>query len=349
MGGKRVSSSANASATKKVKINPVHAEIQDALKKAENLPAHCRDMLAAMVPASLATMREERSEHQKTVIQWVEDALLREKDKLTAQADAIADTLSELEAGKAEHVAEVQKAEAALAEKKEALPLRKHALAEATIAMTATKKMLAEKQEEQRVCDSDFLAMKKEQEGLAAAFVEHFRVPLEAGEALHYEELQPFLRNLELEESFMVSAPSSCMKTKEQRGSFDDVVLQALEQALLDRASQIKDVVSNRSPESVAREVGVRKAEEQLAVDRAAQEKATADLAVAQKDVELGTAALKEIEKVVASCDVDVKATAEVCDKLRSLQEGFEQGPLTSFRTAKDGIVASELCATAGA
>jgi len=347
--GKRVASATNTSAAKKVKSNPVYAEIQDGLKKAQHLPAQCRDMLAAMVPASLATVREDRSEHQKTVIQWVEDALQQEKDKLTAEANTIAAKLSELEAGKAERVAEVQEAEAALVEKKETVSLRKNALAEATIAMTATKKMLAEKQEEQRVCDSDYLAMKKEQETLAAAFVEHFKVPLDAGEALHYEELQPFLRNLDLEESFMVSAPSSCMKTPDQRGSFDNVVLQALEQALLDRATQIKDVVSNRSPESVAREVGVQKAEEQLAVDRAAQEKATTDLATAQKDVELGTTTLKEVEQAVAKCDVDVKATSEVCEKFRAIQEEFEQGPLTSFRASRDGIAASELCAPAGA
>merc|ERR1719160_248800 len=117
--------------------------------------------------------------------------------------------------------------------------------------------------------DKDYITMKKEQEGLASAFVEHFKAPLETGEALHYGELEPFLRNLELEESFMVSVPSSCMKTKEQRGSFDNVVLEALEQALLERATQIKDIVSNRSPESEAREVEIQKTEEQLAIHQA--------------------------------------------------------------------------------
>lgn len=347
--GKRVASNANASAVKKAKVNPVFAEIQDALKKAEHLPENCRAMLAAMVPASFVTQREERSEQQATIIQWVEDALGQEKAKFVAEVSTIASKLSELEADKAERVAEVQKAEAALAAKRDVLPLRKNALAEATIAMNATKKMLAEKQEEQTVCDSDFLSMQKEQDGLSSAFVEHFKVPLEAGEALHYGELQPFLRNLDLEESFMVSVPSSCCKTKDQRGSFDDVVLQALEQALLGRAMQIKDAVSNRSPESVAREVGVRKAEEQLTIDRAAQEKATVELAAAQKDVELGVAALKEVEKVVAECDIVIKATSEECNKFRSTLEGFEEGPLTSFRTSKDGIGASEFAATAGA
>jgi len=346
--GKRVVSTGITTAAKKVKVNPVFAEVQDALKKAEHLPENCRAMLAAMVPTSFATQREERSEHQVTVIQWVQSALEQQEGKFVAEADAVSSKLAELEAAKGEKVKVVEAAEASLADKKRFVALKKNALAEATITMTATKKMLAEKQEEQQVCDSDYLAMKKEQEGLAAAFVEHFKAPMQAGESLHYESLQPYLRNLDLEESFMVSVPASCAKTKDERGSFDNVVLQALEQALLDRAAQIKDVVSNRSPESEAREVGVRKAEEQLVVDRAAQEKASAELAAAQKDVELGSATLKEVEKVVESCEVDIKATSELCNKLRSIQEEFQQGPLASFRRSKDGI-AADICATAGA
>merc|ERR1711865_1202178 len=163
------------------------------------------------------------------------------------------------------------------------LPLKKNALAEASISMTSTKKLFAEKQEDQQTQDADFLAMKKEQHGLSSAFVEHFKAPMEAGEAPHYRELQPFLRNLDLEESFMVSVPASCCKTKEQRGSFDDVVLQALEQALLDRASQIMSAVSNQSPESVAREAAVHTAEQQLVVDRASQENASIEVTAAQK------------------------------------------------------------------
>jgi hypothetical protein len=347
--GKRVGA-ANTGASKKAKVvNPVFAEIQDALKKAEDLPENCRAMLAAMVPASFATSREARSEQQATIIQWVEDALQNQEAKFLGDVNGVAAKLVDLEAVKASCVADAQKVEATIAEKKETLNLKKHALAEATIAMTATKKSLAEAQDEQRLHDSDFIAMKKEQEGLAAAFVEHFKAPLDAGEALHYGELQPFLSKLDLEESFMVSAPSSCCKTKEQRGSFDNVVIEALQEALLERATQIKDTVSNRSPESEAREVAVQKAEAQLVVDRAAQEKAAAELAAAQKDVEIESTILKEKEQAVARCDTEIKAVSEQHEKLRLTHDGFEQGPLTSFRNSRDWTATADVCATAGA
>jgi len=195
---KRAASSAIAPAAKKEKVNPAFVEIQDALNKAEHLPANCRAMLAAMVPASFANAREERSEQQAAVIQWVEEALKLEQAKHSVACDTVGVQLSQIESSKAAQVAEVEKAEAVLAAKKDVLPLKKHALAEATIAMSFTKKSLAEKQEEQRSCDAPYMAMKKEQEGLAHAFVEHFKVPMEAGDSLHYAELQPFLVNVDL-------------------------------------------------------------------------------------------------------------------------------------------------------
>lgn len=147
----------------------------------------------------------------------------------------------------------------------------------------------------------------------------------------------------------MVSLPASCGKTKEERGSFDDIVLQTLEQELLDRAAQIKDVVSNPSLECEARDAAVRKAEEQLAADRAAREQASAAVTAAQKDVELATIALKEIEQGAACVETDVKASAKLCDKRRFVLEGFEQGPLASFRSFKEGSAPTEFLATAGA
>jgi len=346
---KRSAPTMSGPVAKKEKVDPAFAVIQDTLNKADELPANCRAMLAAMVPGSFATPNGQRSQQQTTVIQWVENVLQRRQGQLSGEADVVASKLSQLEATNSEHIAEVQKAEATVAEKKVALANQKNALCEATITMTATKKLLAEKQAEQQVSDADFLAMKKEQEGLASAFVEHFKVPMEAGEALHYTELQPFLHKLDLQESFWVSLPASCGKTKAERGSFDDIVLQTLEQELLDRASKIMNVVSNPSPECEARDAAARQAEEELAVDRVARERASAEVAAAQKDVELATVALKQVEQGAASMETEVKASAKLCDKLKFALEGFEQGTLTTFMSFKDGIAATELCAIAGA
>lgn len=345
---KRSAQVAGGAAAKKGKVDIAFAGIQDTLNKAEHLPASCRAMLAAMVPASLATPSEQRSKQQATVIEWIEDVLQKHRCQLSSEADAVTTKLSQLQATKAEHLASVEKAEAAVAEKKEVVPVKRNFLAEATDAVATTKKLLAEKQEERNICDADFLAMQEEQEGLASAFVEHFKIPLEAGEALHYEELKPFLRKLDLQESFMVSLPASCSKTKELRGAFDEIVLQTLEQELLDRAATIKDVVSNPNAEREARNGAIQKTEEQLAAEGAAVEKATEELSAAEKDVELADAALREIERGAATVTSEVKASAKLCDKLRFVLEGFEAGPLRGFKSFKEGSSAAELGAVAG-
>jgi len=346
---KRSAQVPSGAAAKKGKVDIAFAGIQDTLNKAEHLPASCRAMLMAMVPASLATPSEQRSKQQTTVIEWIEDVLQKHQCQLSSEADAVSTKLSQLQATKAEHLASVEKAEAVLAEKKEVVPVKRNALSEATTAMAATKKLLAEKQEERNVCDADFLAMQEEQEGLASAFVEHFKIPLEAGEALHYEALMPFLRKLDLQESFMVSLPATCSKTKEQRGSFDEIVLQTLEQELLDRAATIKDVVSSPNAEREARSGAIQKTEEQLAAESAAVEKATEELTAAEKDVELAGTSLKEVEQGAATVTSEVKASAKLCDKLRFVLEGFEAGPLKSFTSFKEGNSAADPSPVAGA
>lgn len=347
--GKRVGASGNGAAAKKQKLSPALAEIQDTIRKVDHLPVNCRTMLAAMVPKSFGTSPASRSEQQVTVIDWLEKALLTEHAKLAAETKVASDSLAQLEARKAEKLPDVEAAQTALQAKKELLIARKNALAEATIALSATKKGLSEKQEEQKVLDADYVAMKKEKEELAHAFRDHFKAPLDAGEALHYEELQPFLSGLDLEESFMVSVPEVCAKTKDERGSFDNVVLQALEQSLGERAAQILEAVSNRSPESLAREAAISKTEEQLAAEKEAQEKAATEVAAAQKDVELQTATVKQIQEDFDVFLSEFKAATDHRDQLQSVQDQFEQGPLMSFRTSKDGTSATELCATAGA
>merc|ERR1719333_43655 len=107
----------------------------------------------------------------------MEDALLRQQEALTLDAGAAVAALRELEAKREERRAEVRQAEAAVQEKQDVVMLKKDALAEATITMTVTKKLVAQKQEEQRVGDADIMSQKKELEGLTAAYDEHFKAP----------------------------------------------------------------------------------------------------------------------------------------------------------------------------
>lgn len=344
--GKRGATSAQASAAKRAAVNPTFLKIQDAVKAAEHLPATCRDMLAALVPVSLAASREDRGEEQSAAVQWIEETLQQQCDVLAGEVDAANAAMQQLEAAKAEHLAAVQKAEETLAELAEAVPSKQDAVAEANIALTASKKAHQEKQEEHQGADGPFLAKKKELEGLQTAIEESFKVPVAAGEAVHFSALQPYVGALELEESLKLSIPQSCCKTKEQRGSFDELVLQSLEKALLERAEQLRQSVASENAGFEERQAAVRIAEEQAAANQAAQQKAFEELSNAQKNVEVASGALQEAKKVVAGGDAEIKAALRVCEQHRGRKEAFEQGPLAAFTTARDKAAVS---ANAGA
>merc|ERR1711904_531563 len=63
----------------------------------------------------------------------------------------------------------------------------------------------------------------------------------------HYNFLKPFMENLGLEESLINALPSSCVKTKEQRGGFDDLVLSEFQKALVAKQNALQKSVTDEA------------------------------------------------------------------------------------------------------
>merc|ERR1719335_1691187 len=91
---------------------------------------------------------------------------------------------------------------------------------------------LAEQKELQVKGDADYATLEKDKAELDAAYTEHFKAPMDANEGPHHSFLKPFIENLGLEDSLVNALPSSCVKPKEQRGGFDELVLGELGKAL---------------------------------------------------------------------------------------------------------------------
>jgi hypothetical protein len=343
MGKRAATTAAKAPPAKKEKNDPAVVAVQEVLTQGLGLPKNCSHMLAAVTPTSLGVARDKRDEQQAIVVKWIEDTLEKHQEQLQTEADIAAEKLRTLEASKAELRRAVEKAETALNEKKELLPLKKDALAEATIAVTATKKAFA-KAEELRAAD---VAKTQEMENLAIVIEQQFKAPLAAGEALRYDALKPFMGALELEESFKVSVSSSCCKTKDQRGPFEEAVLEALEKSLIARQAKLNDEVQSSRPDAEKRSAEAHRIEEELAGLRRAQEAAVADLAAAQKEVEAKVVELKTAEEAVAAGDTELSAAAQHAEESLAKQRAFDQGPLQNFRTCRDRTAA--IPATAGA
>lgn len=348
--GKRGGTPAKEPLAKKEKVSPEIVEIQDALKKVSHLPESCSAMLATVAPYSLGIAKECRDEDQVAVVHWIEGVLLKQQAELARDAEAALEKSRELEASKLQLQADVEKAEEALADVKEkVLPVKKDALAESTIAMSATKKMLVERQEEQRLGDADHVAKKKDLEDFERVFEDDFKAGMVAGSALDHDKLQPHIAALDVEDCFRASVASSCTMPKEQRSNFQNMVLEELEKAFLIHKEKLTSLAAVGKPAADERAVAVQKVEDELARQRKVQEEAKAVLAEAQRAAELKAEELKAAQQAVCDIQTKLEDVSRVCQESKSVQDEFECGPLKTFRTCKDTVSASTVCAPAGA
>jgi chromosome segregation ATPase len=348
--GKRGGTPAKAPLAKKEKISPDIMEIQGALKQVSHLPEEAAAMLAAVAPDSLGIAKENRDEDQVVVVQWIESTLEKRQAELVRDAEAALQKVRELESSKLQLQVDVERAEAALAEEKDKkLPVKKDALAESTIAMTTTKKMLAERQDEQRIGDADHVSKKQDLEEFEKVFEDDFKAPLAAGEALDHEKLQPFIAVLDAEDCFKASVASSCSKPKEQRSTFQAACLEELEKAFIVHREKLKALAEVGKPAADVRAAAVEKVEDELTKQRKVQEQARAELAEAQKNVETRAEELKAAQQAVSEYETKLEEISRVCQQSKAIQEEFEAGPLKTFRTCRDTAVATPICATAGA
>merc|ERR1711972_414814 len=121
----------------------------------------------------------------------------------------------------------------------------------------------------------------------------------------HFSELEPFLKKIQVEPCLITALPSTCAKTKEERGSFDLLCLQELERAITSKIASLGESVAAETPAALEREV---KAATQANIDAeatraVAQEKlSTEEAKIANLEVAL-TTAISEFEDAGGEVD----------------------------------------------
>merc|ERR1712039_979163 len=185
---------------------------------------------------------------------------------------------------------------------------------------------------------------------LEAVFEDHFKVPMKADEGPHYSFLQAHMSKLELEKSLAVALPSSCTKTKEQRGAFDDLVISELEKAMTTKIASLSKSIEEEEPAEAERKAAVLAAETSLKASLEAEK-------AASTEAEAATAATIEAEGVVTQAKAEEAAmvpsiqqvTSKHADRVLEL-EHFENGPMASFTKLNNkATVLKEEAASAGA
>merc|ERR1711879_881016 len=156
--------------------------------------------------------------------------------------------------------------------------------------------------------------------GLAKAFQEHYQAPMQEGKAPHFKEFQSFLKHLKIDPSLQGALPSCCKKSKEERGSFDDVVLKEFEKALMSQLSLLADIIAVETP-----------------------------IAAAQQKQGECEETLAKAKQLLEEQQPQIDATKSVLEEAQVALTAFESGTLAGFTTYKNRVDVSPELAPGGA
>lgn len=279
--GLKRQSSAAASPKKRGKVAPMHAGIIATLQGAENLNEQCREMLVGMAAPCLNTFKSERIQLQRTGVTMIEETLNDHQKKLVAAVAVAKRALADLEGSKTSLLQTLDGAKATLEEKRANFLASHTAREDAKAAVQAAETALADVHTAQKKGDANHAALEKQKAAIDAAYQQHFKAPMDANEGPHQAELKPFIKNLGLEESLTSALPSSCLKTKDQRGGFDELVLGELGKALVAKIEGLAHGIAEEAAGVIERKAGVTSAEAVLEAKKAAEKTAEACLEAA--------------------------------------------------------------------
>lgn len=351
MGKRNASQVTAAKEAKKAKVDVRVSGVYETIAAAEQIPESCRAMLAAMVP-SLLTASDARHTVQMACVEMLEATLNEAKGKLEA---AIADAdarLKELEGSKDTLVQTISEAEACENMCQEVEQEKAVAFTEATCHAEEAAQKVQELEARKASTEKELAAATEEKANVENLVEEHFNANMAAGKGPNYAKLKVLVGSLKLEESLTNALPSSCAKSKEQRGQFDDLVLVELEKALKAHMEALAATVSEKAAAGPA-----------LASDAEAAVTLAERAAQGKKDAE--EAAKAAVENLAAAKEKLAearRAPEEILPKIREVTHErdtktlelnhFENGTIKIFQELRDKVTenkAEETLAEEGA
>jgi len=312
-------------------------------------------MLMAVLAPSLVKTSSERHEIQTACLEMIEETLQQERSSIQGRVSASEQKAEDFKSIQVAKDAQRAAAGTALAEKQEQEQKQKSSLAEAGEARRTAEKALADAQVAKTEGHTKLEASSKEKELLEMALQEHYIIPMDASEGPHYTALKPLLCKLILEDSLVSALPSSCAKPKDQRGSFDVLVLEELRTAFSKKIAELGYVLEAEVPAAEERASKAREAESELEKTKVIEHELTAALEAAQKDVQAAQEEAVNAVMVATGAAADVEAAVLVATAVKGELSEFEAGPLAAFLALKSPPevfmenAESEVAAAAGA
>lgn len=335
-------------AVKKPKIEPALASVVDTVKKAEHLPGNCRAMLASMLPFSLGVSLDDRAEVQLKVVDMAEETLNTLKAEIEGDISSKEANVDQSKARMAELVGAVTAAEATLEAQKAVVQTFETELLSAKTATSETSTVLADRKSVHETANASLTSLQDEKAALEEAFRVHFQVPMAADAGPSYKELQPFLKTMDLETSLYSTLPGTCAKSKEERGSFDTVILEQLEKAIDAKIAKLTESIATETTKVAELATSLQEAQSDHDAKTETQDKATTSFKNAKEEQSAQETLLVTANEAVTEFRPELDAATESWKEAQDKLAHFESGPLANFKSYKTKTASPE-AAPAGA
>jgi DNA repair exonuclease SbcCD ATPase subunit len=316
---------------KKPKTETPVATVVDVLNSAEDLPKNVRDMLVEMLPLSLGHAADTRHAVQDMAVNMMEKILLNRKASLQSHVDAASEKLATEKASEEELVKRVKELESELETQKTAVAALETSLTQVSSTAQASANILEKTSADYKAAEDRFMEAKSAKVGLEGALQDHSQAEV----GLSWDQLAPFVKKLEIEASLLTALPSTCGKPKEQRKSFDLLVLEELERAFSAKITELSAAVEKDSPAVAELEAAMSAAEKEHQTNKDRQKQVETELSAAQKIKSDREAELTNAKLGVDKSKPTLQALHAEHDNAKKALSTFEDGPLTYFSSCK--------------
>jgi chromosome segregation ATPase len=327
---------AAGSPKKRSKVDPIFAGIVAALQGAEDVTEQCREMLVAMAVPCLSVPKSERHNLQNIGVRQIEETMEQHKKKLVEAVAGAQKAMTDLQGSSGSLLQSLEDAKSVFEAKKVAFRSAATAREEAKAAVKEAQKGLAEAKDAQEKGDAHHAALEKEKTDIEACYQEHYKVPMDANEGPHYKSLKPFIGKLGMEDSLTSALPSSCLKNKDQRGTFDDLVLSEVGKAFTGKIESLEKSIADEVAGVSARKAAIESAEAALETKVNAEKTAMAELEAAGSAQKEAEAIVKKASEDWATFEPRVQQAADDHNMHDSRRLDFEEGALKDFLSLRD-------------
>lgn len=335
-GTKRATSAVATSPKKKSRVDPMFAGIVATLQGASDISEQCRDMVIAFVAPSLSSAKGERHSLQNLGVKMIEEMLQDHQKRLLEAVEVAQRELTELEGSKSTLTQTLEDAKSHLEVKKAEFLSAQKASEEATEATKTSQNALTEVKDLLKKSEARHEDFEKQKAAIDAAYLEHYKAPMDADETPNYVSLKPFIKHLGLEDSLSSALPSSCAKAKDQRGSFDQLVLSELGKAMVAKIAELETALRDEVTAVSERKAAIEAAESDLAAKTAAEQNATSSLEAATALQKEAGEALQKASNDWATFEPRVQEATDKLNLENTKRMDFEEGALKDFATLRD-------------